>query len=147
MYSYSIDPPGTKLRNRTGTLNVWYACSMHVWHTEMFSYASEINCISRPKKHSNPSPVPCRLNWLNYSTPFIVTFKSEIVCTIVAVCSFSLCTLWTTAFLSSHSSAVEDYIILGYRITSLGNRIPTFRGEILSSSSRVLVLKCLCLCS
>jgi len=49
------------------------------------------------------------------STPFIVTFKNEIVCTIVAVCSFSLCTQWTGAFWSFHSSVAEDYILLGHR--------------------------------
>lgn len=79
------------------------------------------------------------------STPFIVTFKSEIVCTIVAVCSFCLCTQWTGtgAFLSFQSSVAEDYILLGHRAASLGNGIPTFRGKILPSSLRVEVPKCL----
>jgi len=64
MYLHSVDPHGTKLRNRTGALNVWYTCSMHVWHTDTFSYAARVTACEE-HRNSNPWPVPCRLNWLN----------------------------------------------------------------------------------
>ena len=96
------------------------------------------------RKHNNPSPVPCRLDWLNYAPPFIFTFTSKIVCTIVEACNFSLCVQWTGVFLSLRSSVARDYIILGYSTASLGSGIPTFRVKILSSSLRVKIPKCLC---